>query len=102
MPGFLTYSEQGGDLFACDPASSLAHCVSVDLRMNRGIAVEFKKRFGRLDLLSLQEPRIGDALTLRRGDGSWIYYLVTKNVCYHKPHYADLESAPPFHRFSNK
>ena len=110
MPGFFSYSEQRDDLFACDPAFSLAHCVSADLRMGRGIAVEFKKRFGRLDELARQEPRIGDALTLRRYDpdddvsdvSSWIYYLVTKNVCYHKPHYAHLESAPSFHRLPNQ
>ena len=96
MTGFLSLSEQRNDIFECDPAFSLAHCVSVDLRMGRGIAVEFKKRFGQLQELARQEPRIGDVLTLRRGD-AWIYYLVTKDVCYHKPHYVNLESAAPFH-----
>ena len=99
MSGFL-FSEQQGDLFECDQDFSLVHCVSADLRMGRGIAVEFKKRFGQLFELHRQKGRIGDALTLRRRvdeGGAWVYYLITKAVCYYKPRYTDLESSPPFH-----
>ena len=40
-----------GNLFSCPHTASLAHCVSADLRMGRGIAVEFKKRFSGLEEL---------------------------------------------------
>jgi hypothetical protein len=32
-------------LFACPETDSLVHCVSADLRMEKGIAVAFKKKF---------------------------------------------------------
>ncbi|KAJ8949416.1 hypothetical protein NQ318_007515, partial [Aromia moschata] len=37
-----------GDLFTADENCSLAHCVSQDLRMGKGIAREFKERFGKI------------------------------------------------------
>ena len=43
-----------GDLFSCDPESSLAHCVSADLHMGKGIAVLFKKKFGCVSELKRQ------------------------------------------------
>ena len=43
-----------GDLFSCDKSESLAHCVSRDLRMGKGIAVLFKKIFGCVDELKDQ------------------------------------------------
>ena len=44
--GKFEYREVRGDLFACPPSASLAHCVSEDLAMGRGIAKIFKKEFG--------------------------------------------------------
>lgn len=41
--GMLDFSEVRGDLFSCPPSSSLAHCVSEDMAMGKGIAVLFKK-----------------------------------------------------------
>ena len=41
-----TYSEVKGDLFACPATASLAHCVSEDMHMGKGIASLFKKQFG--------------------------------------------------------
>uniref|UniRef100_A0A3B3W0X7 Macro domain-containing protein n=1 Tax=Poecilia latipinna TaxID=48699 RepID=A0A3B3W0X7_9TELE len=43
-----------GDLFSAPDQESLAHCVSEDLRMGKGIAVLFKKNFGRVDALKEQ------------------------------------------------
>ena len=43
-----------GDLFSCDPTSSLGHCVSADLHMGKGIAVLFKKKFGNIPELKKQ------------------------------------------------
>lgn len=46
------------DLFNCPPESSLAHCVSQDLKMGKGIAVEFRERFGRVDELEKQKKKV--------------------------------------------
>ena len=42
----LHFSEVRGDLFSCPATASLAHCVSEDMAMGKGIATVFKKRFG--------------------------------------------------------
>ena len=43
-----------GDLFSCPTTDSLAHCVSKDLRMGKGIAVLFKQKFQGLSELHQQ------------------------------------------------
>ena len=48
-----------GDLFSAPLDASLAHCVSEDFRMGKGIATEFKKRFeGINELLTQSKKRI--------------------------------------------
>jgi hypothetical protein len=43
----FSLEEHKGDMFAFAAANTcLAHCVSVDMAMGKGIAIEFKKRFG--------------------------------------------------------
>ncbi len=41
----LCFAFTKGDLFSAPLDASLAHCVSEDFRMGKGIATEFKKRF---------------------------------------------------------
>ena len=43
-----------GDLFSCHDSESLAHCISADARMGKGIAVLFKKKFGGVDEILTQ------------------------------------------------
>ena len=43
-----------GDLFSSPDTDSLAHCVSQDLGMGKGIAVLFKKTFGGVEELKSQ------------------------------------------------
>ena len=50
----MNYSETRGDLFSCPAGASLAHCVSEDMALGKGIAKEFKKRFGGLHDLKAQ------------------------------------------------
>ncbi len=50
----LTFIEVKGDLFKCPSSASLAHCVSEDLHMGKGIATIFKKEFGRVGELKSQ------------------------------------------------
>ena len=52
--GKVVVTEIKGDLFSCPETSSMAHCVSADLHMGRGIATAFKKTFGRVEELKAQ------------------------------------------------
>ena len=57
--GTFQYKEIKGDLFSCPPTSSLAHCISEDVRMGKGIAVLFKNKFGGVqDLLRQGNHRL--------------------------------------------
>lgn len=82
-----------GDLFAAGPDISLAHCVSRDLEMGKGIAVRFKNLFGRVDELRAQEKDVGQVAVLPPlvdGDKRHIFYLITKERYFGKPTYATL------------
>ena len=41
----MVYREEIGDLFLMPEKYYLAHCISVDFALGKGIAVEFNKRF---------------------------------------------------------
>ncbi|KAI4460651.1 hypothetical protein MML48_5g00008305 [Holotrichia oblita] len=79
-------TEKRRDLFAVPSSYALAHCVAQNLRMSRGIAAEFRKRYGRVRELLQQQPRIGETLKLSI-NGQSIFYLVTKKFPYQKPAY---------------
>ena len=76
--------ELTGDLFCCSPTASLAHCVSRDMHMGKGIAVLFKKEFGRVDDLKAQSKEVGECAVLQY-ESRCIFYLVTKDKFFHKP-----------------
>ncbi|XP_053313809.1 ADP-ribose glycohydrolase OARD1 isoform X2 [Spea bombifrons] len=78
-----------GDLFGCPSTDSLAHCISADCRMGAGIAVQFKKRFKRVEEIKQQNKKKGNVATLEV-DGRYIYYLITKDRASGKPTYEDL------------
>lgn len=77
-----------GNLF--ESGESLAHCVSADMRMGRGIAVQFVKHFGRVDELKQQRCKVGESAVLTI-NGRYIYYLVTKEHYNEKPTMETLE-----------
>lgn len=81
-----------GDLFSCDDTESLAHCVSKDLNMGKGIATLFKKRFGRVTELKEQGKDVGNMAVLKDGK-RFVYYLITKPRYFHKPSYKTLEQS---------
>ena len=86
----LCFTEIKGDLFQANQNISLAHCVSQDLKMGAGIAVEFKKRFKGTGELTEQNKEVGECAYLKR-DSRYIFYLITKKVYNHKPNYVVLE-----------
>ena len=71
--------------------AALAHCVSADLVMGKGIAVEFKRRFGRVDDLKNQNKVVGEVASLQV-EGRSIYYLVTKEKYWNKPTPESMQS----------
>uniref|UniRef100_A0A3P9N6H2 Uncharacterized protein n=1 Tax=Poecilia reticulata TaxID=8081 RepID=A0A3P9N6H2_POERE len=54
-----------GDLFTASNHESLAHCVSRDLRMGKGIVVLFKNKFGRTSELKGQSELLVQILTVK-------------------------------------
>ena len=48
------FREIKGDLLSCEKDTSLAHCISADVHMGKGITVTFKKMFGGVDDLRSQ------------------------------------------------
>lgn len=102
-----TITEVRGDLF--DATTNIGHCVSADMTMGKGIALEFRRRFGRVDELQKQiEDKAGDKEGDKEGDkgdaigtciylfdnnthpSRYIFYLVTKNRYWEKPTYETM------------
>uniref|UniRef100_A0A3P9PDZ9 O-acetyl-ADP-ribose deacetylase 1-like n=1 Tax=Poecilia reticulata TaxID=8081 RepID=A0A3P9PDZ9_POERE len=81
-----------GDLFTASNHESLAHCVSRDLRMGKGIAVLFKNNFGCTSELKEQKKLVGQCAVLIQGQ-RFIYYLITKEKASQKPSYNDLRQS---------
>ncbi|CAG0887714.1 unnamed protein product [Darwinula stevensoni] len=84
--------EVKGDLFSCPESTSLAHCISADIRMGKGIAAIFKKKFAGVSELQTQKKSVGEVAILKRGDRH-VYYLITKAKYFEKPTYAAVEKS---------
>lgn len=84
----MKVTEIQGDLFS-DKTNSLAHCVSQDFKMGKGIAVKFKSEFGGLQELIDQNAEVGDVAILER-DKRFVLYMVTKVRYYDKPDYKTM------------
>jgi O-acetyl-ADP-ribose deacetylase (regulator of RNase III) len=84
--------EAEGDLFSSDEA--ICHCVSRCLHMGAGIAVRFKKLFGRVDELKSQDAPVGGMCFIKdERRERFVYYLVTKQRYFHKPTYESLKQS---------
>ena len=85
--------EQRGDIFSSK--DNLAHCVSMDFAMFKGVAKEFKSRFG----VPTQKATVGQIAVLRVRDtvtrgkyqpGRLIFFLVTKGKFFYKPKLSNI------------
>jgi O-acetyl-ADP-ribose deacetylase (regulator of RNase III) len=84
---------QTGDLFAT-PCHALAHCVSADFAMGRGIAVHFKERYGRVGELRAQGKEVGSVAYLYdEPTARHVFYLVTKGRYFDRPTLASLRAS---------
>lgn len=86
----MKYCEVQGDLFLCQ-AQAIAHCVSSDLAMSKGIALEFRNRFGRIN--ELQQQRGVVRVLRHEAFYTHIFYLVTKEKYWQKPTYESLHAS---------
>jgi hypothetical protein len=85
--GRLCFTQQNGDLFQlAGENTSLAHCVSIDMKMSD----VFKQKFGRVEELLKFKPQHGKCYYLNDKERK-IFYLVTKKRFQDKPRYRDLE-----------
>lgn len=94
----MNYTTKTIDIFTLPEEYSLAHCISADLAMGKGIAVGFNKHF---DMRHRLLSQFGTSLIT-----SWdknpsghcihedrVFNLVTKRNYWHKPTYKTLEDA---------
>lgn len=79
------------DLFSCNEDVSLAHCVSEDFKMGKGIAKKFKEKFGNVNRLINQEKKVGECAILKH-EKRHIFYLITKKHYSDKPTYKSVKA----------
>jgi hypothetical protein len=91
----MTYKEEVRDLFSVPDDYYLAHCISADFEMGKGIAVEFNKHFDMKNKLKTKYPDYiykfgsgGECLLEGR-----VLNLVTKARYFQKPTMSTLSFA---------
>ena len=89
----MIYKEEKRDLFSVPDDYYLAHCISADFALGRGIAVEFNEKFDMRQKL-IQKYKInnwnGKGKCLSDGK---IFNLVTKEKYWNKPTYTTLKQS---------
>lgn len=78
-----------GDLFEASEEYALGHCVSQDFRMDRGIALEFRRKFGQIEELSKQKKSVTEVASIK-AEGRTIICLITKEYYWQKPTYENV------------
>ena len=86
----MQYREEVRDLFTVSSDYYLAHCISADFGMGKGIVIEFNKRFNMKEKLRSKYPNYLDKFTRHRIGGDCILEdrvlnLVTKERYFEKP-----------------
>ena len=86
----MKYSEENKDLFTVPEDYYLAHCISADFGMGKGIVVEFNKRFDMKRKLQTKYPDYLNQYTHKRIGGDClledrVFNLITKERYFHKP-----------------
>ena len=86
----MLYKEEIRDLFSVSEAYALAHCISADFAMGKGIVVEFNKRFDMKNRLRQKYPDYLRQYKANAAGGDCILEqnvlnLITKERYYQKP-----------------
>lgn len=94
----MIYKEEVRDLFSVPEDYYLAHCISADFGMGKGIVVEFNKRFDMKHILQTKYPDFINQWSHNK----WTYQcilegrvfnLITKERYFHKPTYDSMYGA---------
>ncbi|XP_050063666.1 ADP-ribose glycohydrolase OARD1-like [Aphis gossypii] len=80
----------------CSGTFAVAHCVSEDMQMGKGLAVSFKLKYGHIGALLDQNVSVGgiaeQKIVNNHAREVYIFYLVTKMFYYQKPSIQSLAS----------
>jgi len=72
---------------------AIAHCISADLKMNKGLAAEICKQYGSFsEIFSNLTINVGDAIPII-ANNRLILYLITKQNYYQKHQFNDIQKA---------
>jgi hypothetical protein len=100
----MIYIEEVRDLFSVPEDYYLAHCISADFGMGKGIVVEFNKRF---DMKRILQTKYPDFIN-QWSHNNWtfqcilegrVFNLITKERYFHKPTYESLTGALVFMKY---
>lgn len=94
----MIYKEEVRDLFTVPEEYYLAHCISADFKMGKGIVIEFNKRFDLKRKLQSKYPDYINEWHRRKWSFNCIledrvFNLITKERYFHKPTYDSLYGA---------
>lgn len=94
----MIYKEEVRDLFSVPDDYYLAHCISADFGMGKGIVVEFNKRFDMKRRLQSEYPDYINEWTHHKYIGDCklegrVFNLITKERYFHKPTYKSVTAA---------
>ena len=94
----MIYKEEVRDLFSVPNDYYLAHCISADFGMGKGIVIEFNKRFDMKHKLQTKYPDFVNEFHRTKCNGTCIlegkvFNLVTKERYYQKPTYQSMKNA---------
>lgn len=94
----MIYREEVRDLFSVPDDYYLAHCISADFGMGKGIAVEFNKRFDMKHILQTKHPDFVNQFHRQKRlfycilEGR-VFNLITKERYFEKPTYETMLGA---------
>ena len=94
----MTYKEIKANLFDVGDDYALAHCVSADFGMGKGIVIEFNRRFDMKNHLLRKYPYYyKEWVDNKREHGCLfelnVFNLITKEHYWHKPTYSSIRGA---------
>ena len=94
----MIFKEDHKDLFSAEDDYYLAHCISADFGMGKGIVVEFNKRFDMKRKLQQKYPDYLNSWTHFKMKGDCllenkVMNLITKERYYQKPTYKSITIA---------
>ncbi|MBN2155869.1 MAG: hypothetical protein JW776_07480 [Candidatus Lokiarchaeota archaeon] len=89
----MKYAEIQHDLFTVDPDYHLAHCISSDIAVDKGIAVLFNQKFNLKARLLNISPKDLEHPTCVKIEGTRVFNLITKELYYHIPTYNSVRQS---------